>query len=92
MSDRRSIESILSELGKKLDHLIDETKKAGTKVSEEMESKIQHLKTQKDKLEEEIRNRSRSSSKGWSHAKVHFNDAAGSIRKALKALFKKDSV
>ncbi|MBC6401870.1 MAG: hypothetical protein GDA51_02020 [Ekhidna sp.] len=91
MSDRKSIESILSELGKKIDHLINETKKAGTKVSEEMESKIRDLKKQKDKLEEEIRDRSENSGEKWSHAKGHLNEAADSIRKAFKVLFKKDA-
>ena len=89
MSEKKSVESILAELGKKIDHLIEETKKAGTKVSKETEKKIEELKEQKDRLEEEIKNRSAGSGEKWGHAKEHLNEAADSMRKALEALFKK---
>ena len=89
MSDKKSVESILSELGKKIDHLIKETREAGMKVSEETERKIQELKAQKEKLEEEIKGLSVGSGEKWSSAKDHLNEAADSLRKAFEALFKK---
>lgn len=89
MSDKKSVESILAELGKKIDHLIEETKKAGTKVSGETEKKIEELRQQKDRLEEEIKNRSGNTGEKWSHARDHLNDAADAMRKAMETLFKK---
>ena len=88
MSDKKSVETILSELGKKIDHLIEETKKAGTKVSEETEKKINDLKKQKDKLEEELRERAGDSGEKWSQARDHLNEAMISINKAITSLFK----
>lgn len=89
MSEQKQVESILSELGKKIDHLIDETKKAGSKLSEETEIKIQELKRQKEKLEEEFRDRTSGSSAKWSQAREHLNEAAEAMRKALETLFAK---
>jgi len=91
MSDKKSVETILSELGKKIDHLILETKKAGVKVSIETEKKIQDLKLQKEKLEEEIKSRSTNSGEKWTSAKDHLNEAADSLRKAFEVLLKKDA-
>lgn len=88
MSDKKSVEAILAELGKKIDHLIEETKKAGTKVSAETEKKIEELRKQKDKLEEEIKNRSGNSGEKWAQARDHLNDAADAMRKAFESIFK----
>ena len=89
MSEKKNVESILAELGKKIDHLIEETKKAGNKVSEETEKKINDLKKQKEKLEEQIKDRTGDSGEKWGQAKEHLNDAADAVRKAFEALFKK---
>ncbi len=88
MHDKKSVETILSELGKKIDHLIEETKKAGTRVSEETEQKISDLKAQKEKLEEELRDRASESGAKWNQARDHLNDAMTSINKAIMTLFK----
>ncbi|MEM6738165.1 MAG: hypothetical protein AAF620_19065 [Bacteroidota bacterium] len=89
MSDKKSVESILSELGKKIDQLIEETKKAGTKVSKETERKIIDLKKQKERLEEEVKERANDSGEKWTRARKHLNEAADSMRKAFEALFLK---
>ena len=88
MSEKRNIEEILAELGKKIDHLVAETKKAGSKVSEDMEAQIQKLKVQKDKLEEEMRSHASNSGEKWAEAREHMNDAAAAINKALGVFFK----
>lgn len=88
MSEKRNVEEILSELGKKIDHLVAETKKAGSKVSEDMEVHIQKLREQKDKLEEEMKNHASNSGEKWSEAREHMNDAAAAINKALGVFFK----
>lgn len=90
MSEQKNVESILSELGRKIDHLIDETKKAGAKVSEETELKIQNLKERKDKIEEDIKDKTANTGEKWIKAKSHLNEAADALRLAAEAIFKKD--
>ena len=88
MSEKRKVEDILAELGKKIDLLVVEAKQAGSKVSEEMEEHIAKLKTQKEKLENQINDRSTKSGKKWAEARDHMNDAAAAINKALGVFFK----
>ena len=88
MSEKRNVEDILAELGKKIDRLVEETKEAGSKVSEDMEVQIEKLKAQKEKIEEEIRNRSSNGSEKWVQVREHLNDAAESLHRAFGSLFK----
>ena len=88
MKEKRNVEDVMAELGQKIDHLVAETKKAGAKVSEDMEHQIQKLKMQKDKLEDELKNKASDSSEKWGQARDHMNDAAAAINKAIGALFK----
>ena len=85
--EKGQVEDILQELGKKIDHLIEEAKGASEKVSEETEKKIDDLKEQKEKLEEEFKTYRSESGERWQDAKVHLNDAAGAMGMALKSLF-----
>ena len=48
------LEDVLRELGKKIDHLIDEAKDAKDEIRDDLEEKIQDLKAKKDKIEEDI--------------------------------------
>lgn len=89
MSERGKVEDILSELGKKIDSLISETKQAGNNISEEAEKKIHHLKEQKEKLEDEFKGYTSTTGEKWDHAKIHLNEAATEIRRAFEALLKK---
>ncbi|WP_370089517.1 hypothetical protein [Ekhidna sp.] len=88
MSEKRKVEDIMAELGKKIDQLVAETKKAGSKVSEDMEDQIAKLKIQKEKLEDQIKNRTANSGEKWGQVRDHLNDAAAAVNKALTALFK----
>ena len=88
MSEKRKVEDILAELGKKIDHLVEETRKAGSKVSGEMEEQIARLKVQKEKLEDQIKSRTSNSNDKWSQARKHMNEAADAINKALGVFFK----
>ncbi len=88
--DKGKVEDILAELGKKIDQLITETKKAGGNVSEEAEKKIQDLKKKKEKLEEEFKGYSSNGSEKWEHAKIHLNEAAVEVRRAFEAMFRKE--
>jgi vacuolar-type H+-ATPase subunit I/STV1 len=88
MSEKRKVEDILAELGKKIDHLVEETKQAGSKVSADMEEQIAKLKAQKEKLENQINDRSTKSGEKWAEVREHMNDAAAAINKALGVFFK----
>lgn len=83
------LESLLAELGKKIDVLIAETKNATADVRKDMESTIQDLKQKRDKLEDEIRGIRDKNEPKWNEAKGHLNAAAGEIKKAIDTLFKK---
>ncbi|MEM6831182.1 MAG: hypothetical protein AAGA66_13600 [Bacteroidota bacterium] len=89
MSERGKVEDVFSELGKKIDQLISETKRAGNNISDEAEKKIHDLKDQKEKLEQEFKGYTHSTGEKWENAKTHLNDAATEIRKAFEAMFKK---
>lgn len=88
MSDKKKVEDILAELGQKIDKLIAETKKAGGKVSSEMEEQIQKLKQRKEKVEEDFKNSTSDTGEKWEHAKLHLNEAATEIRRAFETIFK----
>lgn len=88
MSEKRKVEDILAELGKKIDHLVAETKKAGSKVTDDMEKQIQKLKAQKEKLEKDMKNQASNSGEKWGEARDHMNDAAAAINKAISVFFK----
>lgn len=81
------VENLLSELGKKIDHLIVEAKEASGDVREDVNEKIQDLKERKEKLEEEFqefKNQER-----WQEAKTHFASAAEELKMAMGKVFKK---
>ena len=84
MSEKRKVEDILAELGKKIDQLMKETKKAGSKVSEDMEEQIAKLKIQKEKLEKQIKDG--TTNEKWVQAREHMNDAASAINKVRDLL------
>ena len=88
MSEKRKVEDVLAELGKKIDHLVEETKKAGSKVTDDMERQIEKLKAQKDKLEEDLKNKTSGSGEKWEEAREHMNEAAAAMNKALGVFFK----
>lgn len=88
MSERKNVEGILAELGRKIDELISEAKQAGKGVSEEIEEKIEELKLQKEKLEEKLKAGEGDSKEKWMEFREHLNDAAEAIHKAFASIFK----
>lgn len=80
------VESLLTELGKKIDHLIAEAKEAGGEVREDLEEKIVELKAKKNKIEEDFEEY--KSSEKWQDAKTHVHTAVKELKAAVEALFK----
>ncbi len=82
-----TVENLLTELGKKIDHLIDEAKEASEEVRDEMDLKIEELKQRKDKLEDEFEEFKKQ--ERWQEAKTHFTSAAQELKMAIEKVFKK---
>ena len=80
------VENLLAELGKKIDHLIVEAKEAGGEIREDLEEKIQDLKSKKEKIEQDFEEY--KSSEKWQDAKNHVNSAVKELKAAVEALFK----
>ncbi|MEP0368500.1 MAG: hypothetical protein ABJN36_16605 [Cyclobacteriaceae bacterium] len=83
------VENMLSELGKKIDHLIHETKGAKDEVRVEVEKKIKDLKKKKEKLEEDFSSYKDKNEDKWVDAKSHLAIALDELKKALGAVIKK---
>ncbi|MFT6865312.1 MAG: archaellum component FlaC [Cyclobacteriaceae bacterium] len=83
------VENIFSELGKKIDHLIHETKGAKDEVKVEVEKKIKDLKKKKEKLESDFNSYKDKNEDKWHDAKVHIGIALDELKKALSAVVKK---
>lgn len=83
------VEGMLSELGKKLDHLFEEAKEASGDVKEDINEAIQDLKERKEKLEEEFEEFKQQ--ERWQEAKTHFASAAQELKMAMGKVFKKEN-
>ena len=83
------VENILSELGKKIDHLIVEARDAKDEVREDVEKKIKELKTRKEKLENDFNEYKDKSGDKWQDAKLHLSAALEELKKAVETVIKK---
>ena len=86
---RGQVQDLLSELGKRIDVLIDEAKEAKDDIRDRVEQEIEELKVRRDKLEDEFQD-FRDQEK-WGEAKQHFMAAAGELKKAAEKIFSKKS-
>lgn len=82
------VENILAELGKKIDHLIVETKGAGKDVKKDLDIKIEDLKKKKEKIEEDFHAYKDKNGGKWTETRNHLNAAVNELRKALESAFK----
>lgn len=82
------VESILAELGKKIDVLILEAKHASVEVRDDVERKIQELKKNKEKIERDFYEYKDKHEGKWYEAKTHLGSALHELKKAMDAVFK----
>lgn len=82
------VEEILSELGKKIDVLIGETKNAGGEVRDDIEEKIKELKKRKSKLESDFRSYKDKNDDKWQEIKQHLVSAVHELKLAVETAFK----
>lgn len=87
-TEQGKVESLLKDLGKKIDQLITEGKKASSGLSQDVEEKIRDLKIQRDKLEAEFDEFKKKNEPRWKEAREHLEVAMMEIRKAAEAAFK----
>ncbi|MEQ6119938.1 hypothetical protein [Reichenbachiella sp. MALMAid0571] len=83
------VEKILKELGKKIDHLIAETKDASGEIRDDLEEKIKEFKSKKWKMEEEYQDFKAKNEGKWEEIKTHLSGAALELENAVKATFNK---
>lgn len=81
------VENILSELGKKIDQLLEETKGASVEVRADVEKKIKDLKKKKEKIEEDFSSYKDKNEDKWKGAKEHLAAAARELVKAAESVF-----
>jgi len=82
------VEQILTELGKKIDLLILETKDASKEVREDVEKKIVELKKRKKKVEAEYNAYKDKNDDKWQDIKQHLVSAVNELKKAVETAFK----
>lgn len=82
------VESVLAELGKKIDHLMEETKGAREDVRKDVEKKIVELKKKKAKIEKDFEGYKEKSGDKWTEARNHLLAAAKELKKAVESVFK----
>ncbi|XOV93782.1 MAG: hypothetical protein ACFHWX_03530 [Bacteroidota bacterium] len=82
------VEEILSELGKKIDILIKETKNAGGDVRDDIEERIKELKKRKSKLEEDFKSYKDKNDDKWQEIKQHIVSAVHELKLAVETAFK----
>jgi len=81
------VEELLKDLGKRIDLLIEEGKKAKDEIRDDLETKITDLKRKKESLEEEFK--TGKTGEKWKEAKVHLAAAGDELKKAMDSLFSK---
>ena len=82
------VEQILTELGKKIDLLILETKDASKEVREDVEIKIVELKKRKKKVEADYNAYKDKNDDKWQDIKQHLVSAVNELKKAVETAFK----
>jgi len=85
-------EKILRDLGKKIDDLIKSSFQEKGELKEDLKQRVEELKRDKEKLENELKGFVSRNEGKWKEAEVYLKRAAEELKKALDVVFqKKDS-
>ncbi|MEQ9424674.1 MAG: hypothetical protein RJQ09_09675 [Cyclobacteriaceae bacterium] len=82
------VENILTELGKKIDELIEDAKDAKDSIRDDLEVKIEKLKARKSKIESEFKNYQADKEDRWTGVREHLEKALSEIKAAASSAFK----
>ncbi len=88
-STKGQVEDILSELGKKIDQLIEDAKGAKDTIRDDIEIKIEELKEKKSNIEEEFNAYQEKHEGKWDDVKGHLEKALNELKMAAASAFKK---
>ena len=88
-STKGEVEKILSELGKKIDQLIEDAKGAKDTIRDDLEIRIEELKEKKSKIEEEFSAYTEKQEGKWEDVKDHLEKALTELKMAATSAFKK---
>lgn len=83
------MESLLRQIGAKIDQLIDESKHASKGLRENLEKSILELRLQKDKIETELKGFVKDNDHKFKEVEFRLQNAADELRKAAEAIFNK---
>ena len=89
MNKKKNVEKVLTELGKKIDFLIEESKQTGNKISDEMGEKINELKKKKESLEEVFKSYTSHKGETWNKVKLHVSEAIKELKEAINVIVTK---
>lgn len=82
------MESILSELGRKIDQTIGKAFDGSGDLKQEFASRMEDLNKEKERLEKELREFAKDDEK-WKEVKVRLQNAADELKKAFEITFSK---
>jgi flagellar hook-basal body complex protein FliE len=82
-------EKIFSEIGKKIDEIIENTKENRQEIKQDLKEKFEDLKKSKEKLEEEFKTFTSDKDGKWTEVKIHLEKALDEVKNAIDSVFKK---
>jgi hypothetical protein len=82
-------EKLFSELGRKIDQILENTKDDRQEIKADIKEKIEELKKAKAKLENEFQEFTSNKDGKWTDVKNHMENAVNEIKSALDSVFRK---
>ena len=82
------IEQTLAELGRKMDHLLQQAKHTSGDMQQEISEKMEELNKSKEKLEQELKDFTQDDEK-WKEVQARLQNAVNEIRQAIELSFRK---
>ncbi len=82
-------EKLLSEIGKKIDEIFENSKESRAEIKKDMKEKIEELKKGKEKLEKEFVEFTSNNDGKWTDVKDHLEKALNEVKNAMDAIFKR---
>lgn len=88
--EEKLLQRTFSEVGRKLDSIIEKTKNAKKELREEVEEKVMRFRQEKERLETSLAQAKRNSMARWEQAKEHTVKATSELTKAVRAVLGKE--
>lgn len=82
-------EKWLSDLGHEIDDLVNKAKNEQGKFKEELQERIEYLKSKREKLEKEFEAYKNKTNEDWSDVRQHFKTSFNELKEALQLTWEK---